>query len=247
MSLLKDFENKIETTLEGFFAKRFKSGVHPVEVAKRLVREMDSNRTIGVGKVFAPTEYVVLLSKKDYDRVKPYERAFVQELSEFLVGHAAKEHYTLLQRPNVKLKSKAGLVLGQLQVESVLAAEPGRPTGHGTEVIAPEAVEEIKRQAAAKREPPRIEVPAEGQIFKLGSNPVDIGRMAANRIRVQDKNVSRRHAEIVPAEGGYDIVDLDSTNGTFVNEEPVKRRRLHDGDRITLGTTELVFRDAASV
>jgi len=246
VSLLKDFENKIETTLEGFFARRFKSGVHPVEVAKRLAREMDSNRTIGIGKVYAPTDYVILLSKKDYDRIKPYEAAFVSELSEFLVGHAAKEHYTLLQRPSIRLKSKAGLVLGQLQVESVLAAEPGRPAGGGTEIIAPEVVEEIKRKTR-QQAVATLELPAEGQMYRLGTDAVTIGRLAASDIRVGDRNVSRRHAQVLPVEGGYEVVDLDSTNGVLVNEQPVKRHRLQDGDVITLGTTELVFRSPRDV
>lgn len=243
MSLLKDFENKIETTLEGFFARRFKSGVHPVEVAKRLSREMDSNRTIGVAKVYAPTEYMVMLSKKDYDRIKPYREAFTRELADFLVAHAAKERYSLLQRPSVKLKSKAGLVLGQLQVESVLAAEPDRPAGGGTEIIPPEAVEELKRQIAAEApKGARLEVAAEGKEFALGTRRVRIGRLAANDIALADSNVSRQHAEIVPTRDGYEIVDLGSTNGTLVNDERVVHRTLADGDRITLGTTELVFR-----
>lgn len=248
MSLLKDFENKIETTLEGFFARRFKSGVHPVEVAKRLAREMDANRTIGVAKVYAPTEYLVVLSKKDYDRIKPYEDDFVRELAEFLVAHAAKEHYSLLSRPSIKLKSKAGLVLGQLQVESVLASEPGRPTGGGTEIIAPEVVAELKRRIETEApKPARLEIEAEGTSFALGRKRVRIGRLAANEITLSDTNVSRQHAEIVAGDDGYEIVDLGSTNGTLVNDEPVKSRPLADGDRITLGTTTLTFRDGTHV
>lgn len=251
MSLLKNFENRIETTLEGFFAKRFKSGVHPIEVAKRLAREMDSNRTIGVSSVYAPTEYVVLLSKKDHDRIKPYEDAFTRELAEFLVAHAAKEHYALLQRPEIRLKAKAGLVLGQLQVESVLAAEPGRPAGGGTEIIAPEVVAELKQQiateAAAAPQPARLEIEGEETVFPLDSDRVRIGRLASNDITLADSNISRLHAEILRTTDGYEVLDLGSTNGTLVNDEPVRRHVLADGDRITLGTTSLVFRDGPHV
>lgn len=248
MSLLKDFENRIESSLEGFFARRFKSGVHPVEVAKRLVREMDANRTIGVANVYAPTEYIVLLSKKDYDRIKPYEDAFGRELAEFLVAHAAKEHYALLQRPEIKLRSKAGLVLGQLHVESVLAAEPQRPTGGGTEIISPEVVEELKKQIAqSPAGPARLVIEAEGKSFPIETEHVSIGRLAANDVTLVDSNVSRRHAQIVRSAEGFEVVDLDSTNGTLVNDEPVRRRVLADGDRITLGTVTVVFRDGSSV
>lgn len=248
MSLLKDFENKIETTLEGFFARRFKSGVHPVEVAKRLAREMDSERTIGVNKVYAPTEYVVLLSKKDHDRIQPFEAAFVRELSDFLVAHAAKEHYALLQRPQVKIKAKAGVVLGRLEIESVLAAEPEKPEGGGTQIISPEAVEELRAQIAeVAPKPARLELEADGTTFALGAERARIGRLAANDVTLTDTNVSRQHAEVVPTGAGYEIIDLGSTNGTLVNDEPISKRALADGDRITLGTTTLIFRDGAGV
>jgi len=249
VSLLKDFENRIESTLEGFFARRFKSGVHPVEVAKRLAREMDANRTIGVAKVYAPTEFVVLLSKRDYDRIKPYEPAFVRELADFLVAHAAKEHYALLQRPEISLKSKAGLTLGQMKVESALAVEPEPSVGGGTQVIAPEMVEELKRQIIETKPPAaaRLEPESRGAPFELGSERASIGRLAANDLTLTDTNVSRRHAEIVRTPDGYEIVDLGSTNGTLVNDEPVRRRLLADGDRITLGTISLIFRDGQRV
>ncbi len=249
MSLLKDFENRIESALEGFFARRFKSGVHPVEVAKRLAREMDANRTIGVANVYAPTEFVVLLSKRDYDRIKPYEPAFVRELADFLVAHASKEHYALLQRPDIKLTAKAGLTLGQLKVESALAAEPEPSVGGGTQVIAPEMVEELKRQISATKPPaaPRLEMESGGGPFEIAAERVMIGRLAASDLTLADSNVSRRHAEIVRTAEGYEIVDLGSTNGTLVNDEPVDRRVLADGDRITLGTVNLIFRDGRHV
>lgn len=253
MSLLKDFEDRIESTLEGFFARRFKSGVHPVEVAKRLAREMDSGRTIGVAKVYAPTDYAVLLSKKDYDRIQPYEDAFTRELADFLVAHAAKEHYALLQRPTIKLSAKAGLTLGRMEVESVLAAEPDRPSGGGTEVISAEMVEELKRQIAAGAEPEaparpaRLEMEDGDQVFALAGEHASIGRLAASDVKLADSNVSRRHAEIVRTPDGYEIIDLGSTNGTLVNDEPVRSRLLADGDRVTLGTVTLIFRDGSGV
>jgi pSer/pThr/pTyr-binding forkhead associated (FHA) protein len=54
-------------------------------------------------------------------------------------------------------------------------------------------------------------------------------------------DASRRHAEILPAEGGFALRDLGSTNGTWVNGERIEERALHPGDRIQIGSTEITF------
>jgi signal transduction histidine kinase len=81
----------------------------------------------------------------------------------------------------------------------------------------------------------------EGKQFELGATPLGAGRDASNSIRLHDTEVSRRHAEFRPVEGGYALVDVGSANGTFVNNQPIKERLLHSGDHIQIGQTILVY------
>jgi len=109
-------------------------------------------------------------------------------------------------------------------------------------------VAELKEAIAKEApKPARLELQSEGTSFALGDKRLRIGRLAANEITLADSNISRQHAEVVPVEDGYEIIDLGSTNGTLVNDERIHSRLLAEGDRITLGTTTLVFRGGSHV
>jgi diguanylate cyclase (GGDEF)-like protein len=77
--------------------------------------------------------------------------------------------------------------------------------------------------------------PGLGARFPLGDVPLDVGRGAACDIRIDDGSVSRHHARIVPEADGYSVLDLGSTNGTFINDQPVVAHRLRDGDYLRIG------------
>jgi signal transduction histidine kinase len=81
----------------------------------------------------------------------------------------------------------------------------------------------------------------EGKQFELTEALVSIGRDAANGIRLHDTEVSRRHAEVRQADGGYHVVDLGSANGTFVNNQKVRQAALQAGDHVAVGQSVLVF------
>ncbi len=92
-------------------------------------------------------------------------------------------------------------------------------------------------------------LPMEGYLMTAPSivleaeKPVTIGRLSDNDIQLDAPDVSRRHASLVKREQAYYLNDLDSSNGTFVNEQPVKSVELHDGDLIRIGNFLLTFRD----
>jgi diguanylate cyclase (GGDEF)-like protein len=77
--------------------------------------------------------------------------------------------------------------------------------------------------------------PGMGSRYTLTSNTVLLGRGADCEIRIHDHSVSRRHARIQPSYDGYYAVDLQSTNGTFVNDVPAAMHRLKDGDYLRVG------------
>ena len=79
------------------------------------------------------------------------------------------------------------------------------------------------------------------QEYRLGSR-TSIGRVKDNEVSIQTPSISRKHAVIALTAEGYVITDLDSGNGTFVNDERVQMSKLQDGDRIRLGDRAFVFR-----
>jgi len=81
-----------------------------------------------------------------------------------------------------------------------------------------------------------------GTKHELDGGQAVIGRSKECDIQLPDPNVSRRHAEVRQEGAAYWVIDLDSTNGREVNGRRQKRAKLRQGDRITLGSTELVFR-----
>ncbi len=81
----------------------------------------------------------------------------------------------------------------------------------------------------------------ENQEIELSPDPMTIGRASACNIRIADSGVSSKHAKIWCENGQYFLMDLGSTNGTFVNEKDVDREQLSDGDVITFGMTKASF------
>ena len=77
--------------------------------------------------------------------------------------------------------------------------------------------------------------------YRLQERPLLIGRGSAADVRLSDLSLSARHCRVEPFDGGWKIVDLDSRNGTFVNDVLIKQRHLKDGDRIRLGRARLRF------
>jgi transcriptional regulator with GAF, ATPase, and Fis domain len=88
--------------------------------------------------------------------------------------------------------------------------------------------------------------PLQGSVHPLEADEVTIGRDASNSIAVADSLASRRHSVLTRSSDSYEIADLESMNGTFVNGLPARRRILEHGDQIEIGTTKFLFllRDA---
>jgi two-component system NtrC family sensor kinase len=81
----------------------------------------------------------------------------------------------------------------------------------------------------------------QGKRFDLRKTVMSVGRESANAIQLHDTEVSRHHAEIREHESGYTVVDLESSNGLFVNDRQVEQQQLRSGDRVQLGSTLLIY------
>jgi hypothetical protein len=254
MAVLRSIESKIEGLFEGVFGRAFRTHVQPIELARKLVKEMDDHRSVSVSRVYVPNEYTVYLSPADRTQFNGYEDALIGELQEYLAEHARRERYALLDPPRVKVTTDDDLAVGEFGIATRLVAAEGdaAPPPPPELPVAEPAHTMIYRAPA----PPTAEVPdapppepvrevvtltVAGRTQEVTKPTIVIGRSREADIRVGDVNVSRRHAEIRQEGASYWIVDLGSTNGLEVNGKRTERARVRDGDRITIGSTEIVF------
>ncbi len=250
MSVLRNLEARIEGLVEGVFSRAFSSQVQPVEIARKLAKEMDSRKTASVSEVYVPNSYTVWLSTADHERLEGYERSLGQELSAYLLEHARREDYSLLTRPEVELDVDDRLRLGEFGIQARLVKPPqhqGEPAtegdhGHTMVYAAPPA--DAKRPAgpAAKLTETKAIVSMDDRRYVLEGPVAVLGRSRDCDCVVDDHNVSRRHAELRrDSAGDWQIVDLGSTNGIKLNGRRVDATRLAPGDDVTLGSTRFVF------
>jgi Protein of unknown function (DUF3662)/FHA domain len=254
MSVLRSIETKIEGLFEGVFGRAFRTHVQPVELARKLAKEMDEHRSVSVSRVYVPNEYTIYLSPPDRQQFVSYEGSLIGELQEYLAEHARREGYALLTPPQVLLTTDADLAMGEFGIATRLvqpeAPEPRPPIPPEPEPEpAPAATMVYRPRAPVAPEadgPPEVvreevTLTVEGRTYPVTSRRVVLGRSRECDIRVADANVSRRHAELRQEDATYWIVDLGSTNGTEVNGQRVERAKLDDGDRITIGGTDVLF------
>jgi hypothetical protein len=116
VSLLSDFEDRVGRTVEGGFARMFRSPVQPAEIAKAAGKEADRSRKVGKNKVWAPTLYNVLLSPKDDENLGGFADTLAGELETYLVGYARERSYSLAARPVVRFLIDKELKLGRFEV-----------------------------------------------------------------------------------------------------------------------------------
>ena len=98
MSLLRSIESKLESLFEGVFGRAFRANVQPVELARKLAKEMDEHRNVSVSRVYVPNEYTIYLSTADREQFSSYEESLRDELQDYLAEHARRENYALLSR-----------------------------------------------------------------------------------------------------------------------------------------------------
>jgi hypothetical protein len=232
LSVFRRLEDRLEGLVRGVFSRAFSSEVQPIELARRLAREMDANRTASVSRIYVPNRYTVYLSPGDHEKLEGYEGSLGQELSSYLLEHARTRGYELLTRPEIGFETDDRLRLGEFGIQARMVKAPSRE-GEG-----PDQAEEGRTMIY--RAPPPAAVEVEGRSHDL-SGTVVLGRAEECGIVLEDPNVSRRHAEFRLRGGDWHVVDLGSTNGVKVNGRQVGSARLTDGDRITLGTTTAIF------
>lgn len=214
---LKGFERRLEHAVEGVFSRVFRSGVRPIEIGRRLTREMDDLRTLDVrGRTVTPNSFTIVISTDDHSSFADFADSLARELCDAAREHARDEGYSFMG-----------------PVEAELVVDEQQRTGTFS-------IEARFREGAGGAGAGSVLLPT-GERVVLRDQVTSIGRLPECEITLLDPNVSRRHAEIHQRGNGFAIVDLGSTNGCTVNGVRVTERELRDGDEIGIGNLRLTF------
>ena len=250
MSVLRAIESKLESLFEGVFGRAFRTNVQPVELARKLVKEMDDHRNVSVSRVYVPNEYTVFLSPEDREQFSSYERQLcaralrlprracaARELRPADLAAGAARHRRRPRRRRLRDRDPAG-------------ADVRRPSRSRARDRPHDDLQAVRSAGAAADRAAAPVVPVVREVAVLAGTAsgtrstraaVVLGRSKDADLQVVDPNVSRRHAELRQEGRRYWLVDLDSTNGVEVRGKRVKRLKLEDGTRFTLGSTEIAF------
>jgi len=213
---LQQVERRLERLVEGVFSKAFRGGLQPVELGRRLTREVDAGRTVSVRGTVAPNHAVITLSEIDAERFESFAEALVRELEDAMREHARDRSYRFI---------------GPVKVE--LFQDPDFKKSEFTMVV------EVRQGPGGM--PAAALVLGDGSRVAVGEDPVILGRAPECDIELADATVSRRHAEVVRDGDAWFIRDLGSSNGTKLNGAGVVDQILNDGDEIRLGAVTLRF------
>ncbi len=245
MGVLQRFEHRLQGMYDGGFARAFKSDLQPTEIAGAVQREMDDRAAIvAQGRTLVPNDFVAEIAQADYDRLEVFADNLGIELATLARDHAREQGYSFVGPVRIRFEGVPDLTIGTFRIRSGVIR--GTTVEDG----------EIRKPASDLPRPhegfpgsPRLLVstadPAAGttqRTFPLTSPLTILGRGTDCDLRLVDQGVSRHHAEIRVEDDEVVLVDLGSTNGTFVNGQPIRRVSLTDGTRVTLGRTTLVFR-----
>ena len=215
--VLKRIKQKLEKLVEGTFTRAFPSSVKPIELGKRVRRVLEDKKTIGVqGQIIIPNRYVISLSPKDLENIESIQESIQREISSSIRDHANDENYHFQGTLTVEILSNSSLKTGSIEVDGLFEENKG---GF----------------------PPGSLINENGERLIITEQKLSIGRDTKSTMQVVDVEVSRNHAEIRLLNTSFVLIDLQSTNGTYVNGQRVQEHTLQNFDQIKIGSTILLF------
>jgi len=215
--VLKKIEQQLEKLVDGTFTRAFPSSIKPVELGKRIQREAEANTTIGVqGQILIPNKYTIYLSPEDLEQLQPTLKSTQRELESTIRHYAADDNCHFQGTLNVEIFPKSSIKTGALEIHSAFQENP-------------------------KGIPPGSLVSENGERIIINEETLSFGRSNESTIQLVDAEVSRNHAEIRLLDASFFLIDLQSTNGTFVNGLKVNKHALLNFDQIKIGSTFYTF------
>ena len=216
MGLLDSFEKGLERAVNSAFAKTFRSGIQPVEIASALRSELDKKAAVvSRDRILAPNSFTVRLSPADDEKMSALGGALESELDTLVQKHAKAQGYSFAGPVSIALQRDDQLSTGTLRVDSS-TAQGGQVSWRGVVDI------------AGKRHP-------------LSKGRTVIGRGSDADITIADAGTSRKHVEILWDGERAMVRDLGSTNGTSLNGRKVTEAALPPDSTVRIGRTDIVF------
>ena len=247
MGILRDFEKRLEGAVEGFFARTFRSGLQPIELAKAVQRYAGNYQQVGVDGVFVPNVYRFDLSPEDHERFSGFEDSLKGELAGVVKRTAADRGWRLQGPVRIELRAGEEVTVGTYELRGKVeaaAAAPARASAPAAVAARPPVADPAKTSVLPRSAPASTAAlvvgGASGQRLPL-TDDATVGRLPECDVTLDDPSVSRRHARIRFIGGAWSIEDLGSTNGVKVNGSRVGESDLADGDRLQLGSVDLLF------
>ncbi|MDQ4214769.1 DUF3662 and FHA domain-containing protein [Microbacterium capsulatum] len=216
MGLLDSFEKGLERAVNSAFARTFRSGIQPVEIASALRREIDTKAAVvSRDRIIVPSTFLVHLSTEDAAAMHGLGSALIDELNTLVRKHAADQGYSFAGPLNIDLEADDRIATGTVRVESSSTPQ-GRVTWQAV-------------------------ITTGGQRHLLTGARTVIGRGSDADITIADAGSSRKHAEVLWDGEHAMLRDLGSTNGTKLNGQRIREAQLQSGMVITIGRTDLSF------
>jgi len=229
VGFLARIEQACAAFIERTFAKTFPSDLEPAQIARKLVATMEARTRSEEGGMVAPGGYVVFVNPDDHERLSEHQDYLEREWAELLRDLAA--------RVGVRFREEASVTM---------TPSPSVPAGAVDVAAVDEATVDIRLvPEEPKRLPRRFHlrmmkgVPAYGVYYVEGKSL--IGRSEECDVFLVDPSVSRTHAIVELVEGEPSVLDLGSTNGTFVNGKRIEASALRAGDELKFGNTVMRF------
>jgi len=217
VGLLDSFEKGLERAVNGAFAKTFRSGIQPVEIASALRRELDTKAAVvSRDRILAPNAFEVRLSPDDDARMHALGTSLTGELDKLVHAHARAQGYTFAAPLAITLTADPQVSAGTLRVTSSTAASADR--------VAWRPVVDIN-----------------GTRHPLTKARTVIGRGSDADITIADPGTSRRHVEILWDGERAMVRDLGSTNGSRLDGRPFTEAPLAPDSTVRIGRTDIVF------
>lgn len=237
---LQSLEDGLGRIVDGVFNRAFKNSVRPIEIGRRLIREIDVHRTVNSrGERIVPNHFRVSLSSADYEVIRPYIDPLTVELVHAAEQYCRDEGYALQSGVSVEIIEDTQIARRRIDIVADFTTHVPTPDPRRDLPVTPPT---LVQEAIAQPAPAGIVVLviSDGREVSLGDSPVVIGRLAECEISIEDPNISRRHATVTLLDGTYRITDLGSTNGTKVNGSRISSQfELSHGDEITVGLFSL--------
>ncbi len=250
MGVLQDFERRLEGAVEGFFARAFRSGLQPVELAKAVQRYAEDHQHVTADGVVVPNVYRVQVAVKDHDRLSTYGASLPRELGEVVVASAADRGWSLRGPVKIRIEADEAVRVGRYRLAARVEAVEDDPAPRPSAALSsppaaapstgadPGRIDRTMVIGAAPRASAHLRVvegPGAGSSTPVTGSRFTLGRLPSCGLALEDTTVSREHAALVRRGAAWWVVDLGSTNGTKVNGRRAAEQPVGPGDRIELG------------